>query len=62
MKGDQLTENEIFINVTNQNMLETIQNLYFVLFQGYKKTKKTLGNRFLILQTDYLFAYAREKY
>ena len=41
MKGDQLTENEIFINVTNQNMLETIQNLYFVLFQGYKKTKKT---------------------
>ena len=25
MKGNQLTKNEIFINLTNQNMLQTIQ-------------------------------------
>ena len=25
MKGNQLTQNEIFVNLTDQNMLETIQ-------------------------------------
>ena len=53
MKGNQLTENEIFINLRNQNMLDNNTMLL--------KINMKLQVPFIMLRADYLFAHEREK-
>ena len=50
MKGNQLTQNEIFVNLTDQNLLETIQQ-YLRNKHDITGSVRNASNRVLCIRT-----------